>query len=154
MEILLLIIFFVIVGIVTRAKRPAAENIAVVQERRRKGGRAKKVIGIVLLCISAAIWIGVLFSPPKQPKLSDYEVEILQELAAEDAVLETSRPEESYDTVQSRLDYTGATGEEYAEYWDSVDKARSMREAEFWSGMALLIEDANTYMQNALMRAE
>lgn len=154
MEIFLLVIFFVILGIVTRAKRPVTGDIAVVQERRRKGGQVKKVIGIVLLLISAAMWIVLFLTPPKQPALSDYEEETLQELAAEGAILETSRPEESYNTVQSRLAYTGATGDEYADYWDAVDKARSTREAEFWNGMTLLLEDANGYMQNALERAD
>lgn len=153
-EVVLLVLFFVILGIVTRAKRPATENIAVVQERRRKGGRTKKLIGIVLLCLSVVIWAVVLLTPPKQPALPDYEVEILHELFAQGAILETSRPEEEYDTVQSRLFYTGATGDEYAEYWDAVDKARSMREAEFWNGMTLMIEGADGYMQNALMRAQ
>lgn len=153
MGIFLLIVFFVILALVTRRKRPAVEEIAVVQERRRKGGQAKKAIGIVLLLISVVMWIVLLVTPPKQPALSDYEKETLQQLAAEGAILETSRPEESYDTVQSRLAYTGATGDEYADYWDAVDKARSTREAEFWSGMALLIEDANSYLQNALQRS-
>ena len=108
----------------------------------------------MLLCISVVIWVVVLLTPPKQPALPDYEVEILQELFAQGAILETSRPEEEYDTVQSRLFYTGATGDEYAEYWDAVDKARSMREAEFWNGMTLMIEGADGYMQNALMRAQ
>ena len=68
--------------------------------------------------------------------------------------METDTTEENYNSVQSRLSYSGATAEEYEHFWQAIDSARFTREAEFWSGMTPLIEDADAYMQNALMRAQ
>ena len=155
LEVIVVIVIIAAIASARKKKRPMeAGDFAAFQERRERSARVKTIIGVVFLVISVLVWVAVLLSPPKEGSLDDYNMQKLEELSQQGLILETDTTEENYNSVQSRLSYSGATAEEYEHFWQAIDSARFTREAEFWSGMTPLIEEADAYMQNALMRAQ
>lgn len=151
--IVVIVIIAALVAARKKKKPMEAGNFAAFQERRQTSARVKTVIGVVFLVISVLVWMAVLLSPPKEESLDDYAIQKLEELSQQGIILETDTTEEYYDSVQNRLYYSGATAEEYEPFWQAIDSARFTREAEFWSGMSLLVEDAGIYTEKALERA-
>lgn len=151
--IIVIIIIAAVVSARKKKKLIEAGNFAAYQERRAASARVKTVFGIVFLVIAVLVWAVVLLSPPKEASLDAYDLEQLEELSQQGIILETDITEEYYDSVQNRLDYSGATAEEYESYWQAIDSARFTREAEFWSGMSTLVENADVYMERALERS-
>lgn len=154
LEAIVVIVIIAALAAARKKKKPMeAGDFAAFQERRDRSARVKTIIGVVFLVISVLAWMVVLLSPPKEESLDDYDVQKLEELSQQGTILETDTTEEYYDSVQNRLHYSGATAEEYEPFWQAIDSARFTREAEFWSGMSLLVENADVYMQKAIDRA-
>ncbi len=96
-------------------------------------GRGRALAGLVILAVGALTMTAliVLSTRPDYGALSEYSESSAREALEQGKILDMDA-ENSYESLRSRMRYTGATGEETDIYWREIAGAETRMEQMFW----------------------